>query len=238
MTDSWYRRNPADFLDGVADMSLELIGAYTILLDTMYLLNRPLHDDDHYIAGLLRVSTRKWRSLRQELIARGKIVETDGKLDNVRAQSEREKRANVSRVRADAGRKGGEKGSTSSENKDLFEANASSKSNQIREDKKRGEKESGSNEPAQAPSFSKFIYAKGRELLSGDKDPPKDPGGVIRAWLRDHGESAVLEALRICEAKQTPEPLSYINGILNRRKKEGAAKESDSFGGQRIREIG
>jgi uncharacterized protein YdaU (DUF1376 family) len=136
---TWYKRKPADCLDDAASMTLEFFGAYTVLLDNMFLFDRALHDDEAYVAGLLKVSTRRWRSIRAELLACGKITVVEGKIDNASAKLERESRANQARKRAEAGRAGGEKSGESRKSNTLIEADASPKPKQIREEDRIGE---------------------------------------------------------------------------------------------------
>lgn len=89
----YYKRYPRDFIDGTAGMPFELKGAYSILLDLIYLQGGNLPDDPRYISGLLGVSVRKWKSLRNSLIEIGKIQVSGEFLTNYRAVSELEKLA-------------------------------------------------------------------------------------------------------------------------------------------------
>ena len=109
----WHPRYHRDALDGMARMSLEDRGAYTTLLDMMYDRAGPVPDEDRMIAGLMLISTRAWRSIRERLISAGKIevVETPHgpALFNERAGNELEKQTNRSRKNAESGAKGGRK---------------------------------------------------------------------------------------------------------------------------------
>lgn len=69
-------------------MSFEAKGAYAIVLDLIYMQGGALPDDARYISGLLNVSIRKWKSLRSELVADGKIQASGEFLTNYRAVSE------------------------------------------------------------------------------------------------------------------------------------------------------
>ena len=42
-------------------------------------LDSPLLDDDRYIASLIACDVRKWRSVKQRLLAKGKLLEIEGK---------------------------------------------------------------------------------------------------------------------------------------------------------------
>lgn len=81
----YYKRFPRDFLDGTIGLSLETKGAYAIVLDLIYMRDGRLADDARYIAGQLGCSVRKWTSIRDELIARGKLVCELGFISNFRA---------------------------------------------------------------------------------------------------------------------------------------------------------
>lgn len=86
----WYQRNPADFLMATAHYDLEIKGAYAILLDLLNDRDRPIPDEDRFIAGQLGCSRQRWRKIRARLIADHKLVETgDGYLTNPRFERER-----------------------------------------------------------------------------------------------------------------------------------------------------
>lgn len=81
----YYKRFPRDFLDGTIGLSLETKGAYGIVLDLIYMRDGRLADDARYIAGQLGCSVRKWSAIREELIARGKLICDLGFISNFRA---------------------------------------------------------------------------------------------------------------------------------------------------------
>lgn len=81
----YYKRFPRDFLDGCIGMSLEVKGAYAVVLDLIYMRDGKLPDDERYIAGQLGCSVRKWNSIKSELIQRGKLVVESGFISNFRA---------------------------------------------------------------------------------------------------------------------------------------------------------
>lgn len=81
----YYKKFPRDFLEGTVGMSLELKGAYAIVLDLIYMRDGRLPDDARYIAGQLGCSVRKWTSLRNQLVEMGKINVDLGIISNFRA---------------------------------------------------------------------------------------------------------------------------------------------------------
>lgn len=88
----YYRRYIEDFGQGVreAQMSLELIGFYSLLLDEQWRMQGPLDDDPAGLAKRLRVDPRTVRRLTDDLVALGpkKLSRADGKIWNPRMQKE------------------------------------------------------------------------------------------------------------------------------------------------------
>lgn len=100
----WYPRYPAKFDHGTLGFSLAERGAYSCLLDLMYLTGEPLPDDDSQLAAMLRVSFKEWRAVCGKV--RGKFRSEGGKLvHHVVSQQIAEQRA-----RADKSRENGAKG--------------------------------------------------------------------------------------------------------------------------------
>ena len=58
MTLPWYRRYPDNFIAGTVGLTLEEKGAYSLVLDLMYVRGGPVPDEPRYIAQVLRVSER------------------------------------------------------------------------------------------------------------------------------------------------------------------------------------
>lgn len=84
----YYKRYPRDFFEGTIGMPLELKGPYALVLDLIYMQNGKLLDDPRYVAGLLGCGIRQWNSIRDRLLAMGKIERRDGYLGNFRADKE------------------------------------------------------------------------------------------------------------------------------------------------------
>lgn len=109
MTLPWYRRFPDNFIAGTVGLTLEEKGAYSLLLDLMYVRSGPVPDEPRYIAGVCNCSVRKWNAIRQRLLDLGKITIVDGYLTNHRAEEEIEIARKISREAAENGSKGGNK---------------------------------------------------------------------------------------------------------------------------------
>lgn len=107
MTLPWYRRFPDNFIAGTVGLTLEEKGAYSLVLDLMYVRGGPVPDEPRYIAGVCNCSVRKWNAIRQRLIDLGKIHAVDGYLTNHRAEEEIEIAGKISREAAENGSKGG-----------------------------------------------------------------------------------------------------------------------------------
>jgi len=91
----YYKAYPRDFIEGTIGMSFELKGAYRLVLDLIYMQGGELPDDARYISGLLGCSIRKWNSMREQLVALGKIQVSGASLTNYRAVSELQNLAKI-----------------------------------------------------------------------------------------------------------------------------------------------
>lgn len=100
----WYPRYGDAFIGGTIGLTLEEIGAYTLILDAIYCRNNHLPDDFKLICKLLRCDPRKARRLRQRLLDLGKLETADGFLRNPRATRE----LAMAQLRMDIGRKLGQ----------------------------------------------------------------------------------------------------------------------------------
>lgn len=106
----YHKRYHSDALSGFMPLTLEERGAYQTLLDMMYDRGGPLLDNERLLAGYMNCSIRKWRALRESLIAHGKIrINSDGQITNDRAEKEIENALKTSREFAENGSSGGRK---------------------------------------------------------------------------------------------------------------------------------
>lgn len=92
----------ADYIAGTQGMSPEQEGIYVRFLMRLYNHGKPLRDDDGFMASLMILDVRRWRRVKSELIAFGKIVLRAGSLTNSRFEKERLKRAAELKKQADA----------------------------------------------------------------------------------------------------------------------------------------
>lgn len=98
----YYRRYASNALTGYMPLSLEERGAYTTILDMLYDCGEPIIDNERYLAGCMGCSVRKYRSVRDALIAKGKIYRTDdNRISNSRFEKERENDASFSRKQSE-----------------------------------------------------------------------------------------------------------------------------------------
>ncbi|MET3924581.1 YdaU family protein [Devosia sp. 2618] len=120
MSRPWYRRFPDNFIAGTVGLTLEEKGAYSLVLDLMYVRGGPVPDEPRYIAGVCNCSVRKWNAIREKLIGLGKIHVVDGYLTNERAEKEIENAAKDAQERAENGSKGGNKTAENRTNTNKF----------------------------------------------------------------------------------------------------------------------
>lgn len=81
----WYARDGDAFIAGTIGLTLEEVGAYTLILDAIYSRNNHLPDDPDLICKLLRCDPRVWRRIRERLLTLGKLEIVEGNVTNRRA---------------------------------------------------------------------------------------------------------------------------------------------------------
>lgn len=123
MSDTWYKRDPKAFLDGVQGMGPELIGAYSVILEIIYARGGEMPRDDRHLSGVLGCSLRKSRALTEQLISLGKIRIVGGNVVNDRASLELETRRKQRETEPKSARKVSENRPASNENKALVSQN-------------------------------------------------------------------------------------------------------------------
>ena len=108
----WYKRDPEAFIDGCVrgNLTLEEVGAYTLLIDEMYRSGAPLVDTPRHGCAYLRCDPRVWLRVRASLIRKGKIYATaGGLLSNLRVEQELKAQYDMREKRSRAARQAGAK---------------------------------------------------------------------------------------------------------------------------------
>lgn len=101
----YYKRFPRDFLEATIGMTLEVKGAYGIILDLIYMHSGHLPNDHRYIAGQLGCSTRSSNKIINELVERKKLQILDGFISNFRADLEIENALKLCEKNTENGKK-------------------------------------------------------------------------------------------------------------------------------------
>jgi len=84
----WYRCDPNDALEGMAELTIEERGAYITVLNLIYTHDGAVDDDPRLIAGWLRSDVRVWNRIRTKLLERKKLYVVGNSLRNERADRE------------------------------------------------------------------------------------------------------------------------------------------------------
>jgi uncharacterized protein YdaU (DUF1376 family) len=172
----YHKRYHSDALAGFMPLTLEERGAYQTLLDMMYDRGGPLIDNERLLAGYMNCSLRKWRQVREQLIAKHKITITkDGTIINSRARKEIENATKTHRKLIESGAKGGR---TRVENE--------KKTNEIN-----GTDEASLEQPSSHPQAIRATYQK-----PDTRKRRKNPQTPIASGRRaiDHGRGRVRVA--------------------------------------------
>lgn len=110
----WYKRYPSNFIQGTMDLTLEERGAYSLVLDLIYDRGGPIPNDPRWLAGVCRISVRKWNAILDRLLqededGKAKLYQARGRLGNLKADFELEKASKTRRNLSENGVKGAEK---------------------------------------------------------------------------------------------------------------------------------
>lgn len=84
----WFKCYPQDWIEATRGLTLEQRAVYFDCLCIIYQFERPLPRDEKWMSHQLHISTRLWRSIRDALLASGKLVECEDGYTNARAQLE------------------------------------------------------------------------------------------------------------------------------------------------------
>lgn len=189
----WYKANPRDFLEGTIGMSLELKGAYRIILDLIYLHDGNLRakeaEDLRYLAAHLGCSLRKCRAILEQLSACGKL-EVGEVISNKRAEKELE----ISRLSRE---KNAENHAGSSENNGLARQNKEYRNKKIK-NKKSGSQARGpigfsEGERREAREVAEWISAG--NSINPDGVPRRVRDCLIAEQMLSHDELAAVGLL-------------------------------------------
>jgi uncharacterized protein YdaU (DUF1376 family) len=95
----------SDFVGDTLHLSSEQVGVYLLLLMAMWNADGSLPDDDTKLARVARVSLKKWRAMKPEMIEFFTVSE--GQISHGRLTRELQKSERQTQSRAAAGAKGG-----------------------------------------------------------------------------------------------------------------------------------
>jgi len=104
----YHRRYHEDALRGFSMLTLEQRGAYQTILDLIYTSGGDIADNERWLAGQMMISVRKYRTIRDELVALGKIWIVDGMIGNPRAATEIENQKRIFTKIVEGGQRGGQ----------------------------------------------------------------------------------------------------------------------------------
>lgn len=220
----WHRRYHSDALAGMLSLTLEERGAYQTVLDLIYDRRGAIMDNERLLAGYMGVSIRKWRSLRAELLAKGKIHLTeDGLISNSRAEKELENDAKTSRKHAENGSSGGRKKAENSKKPNENNGNDVAKLEQnpslLPEARSQSITLPKGND--HEPASDKQFWDTAKAYLGG-----KNPGALVGKWIRDNGKSETAAAITAAQVERAVDPVPYIEKIL---RKQAAFDPMDGF---------
>lgn len=205
----YHKRYHSDALAGFMSLTLEERGAYQTLLDLIYDRGGPIQDNERLLAGYMGCSVRKWRALRDDLIAKGKIRLTDaGEITNSRAEKEIENQLKTSRKHAENGSNGGRKNAEtvkkSNENSGGEQAGLKPGSSHTRYQIPDKLEERGRAREVGPPSLFEQQCRTVAEIIRLTRPIGPADRDVMRAWLADglHFDWHIVEGAKAVAARE------------------------------------
>jgi uncharacterized protein YdaU (DUF1376 family) len=205
-------------------LTLEERGAYTTILDLIYDRGGPLPDNERLVAGYLEISTRMYRTVRDSLIAKGKLHRTpEGDLFNGRASRELSSSEKNRRILSECGANGGRKRVENLKKRNEIneggQATLKPPSTDIERDRDTVPKGTGGEPPI---DLVKMLFDEGVPLLVAKGAKPPAARSHIGKWRKQAGNTAegdglVLDAVREARDRQIGEPAEWIGPYLKRR---------------------
>jgi uncharacterized protein YdaU (DUF1376 family) len=233
MKGEFYKMDFEAWDEGTIDLSLEQEAAYLRLCHQMYRRHGAIPNSKRLLCVIFRCGHTKATALLKGLIQAGKIVLTDdGMLANHRVSKELADREQVSTKRRAAGHQGGTNSGAarrkSLETNDVGEANASTPTNQRREEKRRElvSTVEGSTSAAQIDADYARLQAEIAQAFAeiGNVMPPHP--GRARVWLAN-GFSPDLIISVIREGLARKPDISNLSYFDNRLREAAETKPAE-----------
>lgn len=233
-----------DWLAGTADLTLEQEAAYLRVCLLIYSRGGPIPDNERWLAGACRVSTRRWRALRQALVDAGKITIEDGLIRQRRVEFELEKAANFARKqRENASKRWRENAEPSAKplaDNDVADANAYAKPMPARAFPQPHSVRTNVLTAAGAagdapPSLDDLIFGTqptgclGYLIANGTSE--RSARSLVGRWRKEFGNGAVIDAIAAARRNAPSDPVAWIAAALKRHAKANAVlSDADVLG--------
>lgn len=218
----YHKRYHGDALTGFMSLTLEERGAYQTILDMIYDRGGPILDNERLLAGYMGCSVRKWRKLRDELIAKRKIrINQDGLLTNSRAEKEIENSAKTSRKLSECGSKGGYK---RAENEKIGNENSESSQAPLKprlslaqaipeaRDQKEGSDANASGGKPPEIDPVKALFDLGVAMLVEDGKPSSQARSLVGKWRKAVGDEKVR--ILLMEATNKTDRVAWLEAAV------------------------
>lgn len=222
----YHKRYHSDALAGMMPLTLEERGAYNTLLDMIYDRGGPLIDNERLLAGYMNCSIRKWRQIRESLLAKRKIaIDRDGCIANRRAQKEIENTTKTHRKLIEAGAKGG-RARAENEKKDNEDNESGQASLELGLSDPQAilearSQNNGSKEPSQDDPV-KALFDAGVALLEAAGIATKNARSLIGKWRQAAGDVETMAAIVEARDNRISQPVEWITKRLRAANARGA----------------
>lgn len=207
----FHKRYHSDALSGMMPLTLEERGAYQTILDLIYDRGGPIVDNERLLAGYMNVSSRKYRSVRDSLINKGKIYhDENGNLANDRAAKELVQSKLRGRKHAEHGAKGGR---TKAENQKKPNKNNEDGLAKLKPTPSHVRSQSLDTPKGDAETLAKQVWDSGVSYLTACGLQERQARSIIGKWRKGRGDGDVLKIISHCQANGISDPVAYVEGV-------------------------
>jgi uncharacterized protein YdaU (DUF1376 family) len=223
---------PDDWMNGTSRLTLEEEAAYLRVCLMIYSRGGPIEDDDRWVAGMCRVSLRKWRTLKSGLLDNEKITIANGMIGQHRCEFELEKAVKRSRKHAENGAKGGEVTAKRRANLKVISTVAPAgaiarlqHTTNTPTTNPSVTNETGDKAPVAfqetSPSPGAVIFTQCLNFLTNNCDLNQNSARTLLGrWRKDYGDAAVIAAVNAAAQRDDiSEPRAWIAGRLKKTAK-------------------
>lgn len=222
--DIWMPLYVADYLSATSRLTTEQHGAYLLLLMD-YWKNGPPPDNDSVLAQITKLSPDAWANARTMLQPFFQVI--DGAWVQARVEHEMNRAAQNKKANKERGLKGAQARWSRKDASSNAPSIVGASVEQCLADGTSPSPSQDTSVPkgtgcAPEDMTKRELWDAGKSLLMAAGMPPKQCGSAIGKLVKDHGNDAVIDAVRAAVVEQPADPMSYLKAACMKRGKQSS----------------